>query len=186
MKTLQQALNLAISSLTQEKVEIILESPKNSEHGDLSSPVAMQLARILKQSPLEIAKKIAEILILPNEVVSVDVLAPGFLNFRYSDDFLISSAKLNLNEIKTRIQNSYGKKVSLEHTAINPNKQAHVGHLRNACIGDSIKQLLSFLSYDLLTLYYHNDIGVQVAALVLATEIFDDKPSDYPSYAHYA
>lgn len=186
MKTLQQALNLAISSLTQEKVEIILESPKNPEHGDLSSPVAMLLARILKQSPLEIAKKIAEILVLPSEVVSVDVLAPGFLNFRYSDDFLISSAKLDLNEINNKTQNSYGKKVSLEHTAINPNKQAHVGHLRNACIGDSIKQLLSFLNYDLLTLYYHNDIGVQVAALVLATEVFDDKPSDYPSFAHYA
>lgn len=186
MKTLQDALKVAIKSLTNEEVEVVLESPKNSEHGDLSSPVSMQLARILKTSPLKIANQIVKVLVLPDEITNVDVLAPGFLNFRYSDQFLISTAKLNLQDIYSKVVKSYGKKVSLEHTAINPNKQAHVGHLRNACIGDSIKQLLNFLDYDLLTLYYHNDIGVQVAALVLATEIFDDKPVDYPSYAHYA
>lgn len=185
-ESLHKSLTLAVRSITDQELEILLEKPKSPEHGDVSCPVAMRLSKILKQNPFEIAGLITQKLDLPPEILECHVVKPGFLNFRFHDWYLLDNLKCSPEKLNKSFQKNYGKKVSLEHTAINPNKQPHVGHLRNACIGHSIQQVLKFLNYDVLTLYYHNDIGMQISCLVLALEVYSDKVEDYPSTSKWA
>ncbi len=185
-QNLLKALQAVVATLTDSPVEILLEKPKNPDHGDVACPVAMRLAKLLQRPPLEIAKQIVDHIELPEDVLECHLLAPGFLNFRFHDHVILQHLDLDSQTVRQAITRDYGQKVSLEHTAINPNKQPHVGHLRNACIGKSIEQILELLDYEVLTLYYHNDIGMQISCLVLALDVYDYQPQDFETSSEWA
>jgi arginyl-tRNA synthetase len=140
-----------------------VEHPIHIEHGDYSSNAAMLLAKHLKRSPMHIAmeiqQKFEELGNLEWLFDKIVVAPPGFLNF-YVDWQVWSSRKFKIPEIiKT--------KVLIEHTSINPNKSAHIGHLRNSCIGDALAQILFLAGNQVEVHNYIDDLGNQLADTVV-------------------
>jgi arginyl-tRNA synthetase len=143
--------------------EPVLEVPPRRDLGDLSSPAGMQLARVLKRNPRAIAEEIAGALKRPEAVRDVQVQGAGFLNF-YLDRRAFAATLLDAPLIDNPLS---GAKVVIEHTNINPNKAAHIGHLRNAVLGDVLGRSLKSLGYPVEIQNYIDDTGVQLADVVV-------------------
>ena len=167
---IENLINKALSSLGIDFTDYIIERPADSSNGDYACNVAMRafpLAKDIAKSPKNLSEMIIKIIEkeLSDNIEKVEVAGPGFINFYLSKKFLIQ------NMFELRKLNSLGnarKKISLEHTQINPNKEPHIGHLRNACIGDSLSKILTFAGNDVTVQYYQNDVGQQIASIVLA------------------
>jgi len=169
------------------------EIPPRRDLGDLSFPGALQLARDVKKSPRQIAEEIVAGLELPEGVREVRVEGPGFLNF-YLDRGRMTAALLR--EPLIAVPEETGKKTIVEHTNINPNKAAHIGHLRNAVLGDVLARLLRALGGTVEVQNYIDDTGVQVADVVvgfvdlrgLSIDAIRDlpEPFDYTCWDLYA
>ncbi|MBY3624817.1 arginine--tRNA ligase [Acinetobacter sp. CUI P1] len=144
-------------------VSILIEQPANLEHGDYSCNIAMQLAKLLRKSPLVIAELIKAEIKLQESYTSflqkVEVAAPGFINL-YMDWQAWAKHSFDLPD-------STGEKVIIEHTSINPNKAAHVGHLRNACIGDALVRIMKRTGHNVEVHNYVDDLGNQLADTVV-------------------
>ena len=110
------------------------------EFGSYSSPVALAIAKKLGASPLEIANQISEALPSDELIAEVLVTPPGFVNFKLNSSWLIANLGNPLQPAEAKPRN-----ISIEHTSVNPNKAAHIGHLRNACLGDALARLLRYL-----------------------------------------
>ena len=140
-----------------------VEVPPNRALGDLAVTLPFQLARTLKKAPRAIAQELAAALGTLPGVARVDVAPNGFLNlFLERSPFLLSRvrgevAALRADEPKTIV----------EHTAINPNKAAHIGHLRNAALGDTLVRVLRFRDTPVEIQNYIDDTGVQVADVIV-------------------
>jgi arginyl-tRNA synthetase len=166
--------------------DIKLEHPALAEHGDFATNLAFLLAKKLRRQPMAIARSIAHGISSPL-IAKTEVAAPGFINLWLSDDFL----KKETADIVTA-GSRYGapqkknQRVLVEHTQINPNKEPHIGHLRNACIGDSLMKLYHFAAYDAKALYYHNDVGQQIASILLAEQKAFIKPDGFPTTIAWA
>ncbi|MEE2776600.1 MAG: arginine--tRNA ligase [Acidobacteriota bacterium] len=141
----------------------VIEVPPTRELGDLAAPAGLHLARALKRNPREIAAEIHAALQLPPELARASVEGPGYLNFfverssfaaRVADGNLLSSADST-------------ERIVVEHTNINPNKAAHIGHLRNAILGDVLASVLRALGRRVEVQNYIDDTGVQVADVVV-------------------
>ncbi len=151
-----------------------LETPKDENHGDFSF-ACFEIAKREKKNPAEIAKNIAE-KIKPNAwIEKIEAVGP-YVNFFMSSEKLCDIIK------KEFVKKGFGKgnkkgKILVEHTSTNPNASPHVGRARNALIGDSISRLLKFRGYNVETQYLVNDVGKQVAMLVLAAKKKDMKVS---------
>ena len=145
----------------QIKEPISLEIPPNPSLGDFALPTFK-----LSKKPIELQKQLK----LPKFIEKIEIKGP-YLNFFINKAYL---TELTINQILKQKQkygsNSTGKghKALVEHTSINPNASPHVGRARNAIIGNSIVKLLKFEGYKVKTHYYINDIGKQIAMLVLA------------------
>jgi len=144
-----------------ELAQIVSARPPRTELGDLAFPVAFELARMLKKAPRKIAEELKEALSRVEGVSRVDVAGAGYLNAffdrtRYLESFLSPSES-----------KAARGKVIVEHTNINPNKAAHIGHLRNAALGDSFVQTLRFCGENVEVQNYIDDTGVQVADVVV-------------------
>jgi len=159
--------------------DLNLEIPPNPELGDYALP-CFPLAKIYKKNPAEIAEELARKIQLNNIINKIEVKGP-YLNFFVNKIFL--TKKILLEIIKNKDYGSLNlgkdKKILVEHTSINPNASPHVGRSRNALIGDSIVRILKFQNYKVETHYLVNDIGKQIAMLVLGAEgkkniTFDD------------
>jgi len=157
--------------LSENDIKTILEIPPNPNFGDYSFPCFL-LAEELKKNPVEIASNLKE-RFLKDDYISKVESKGAYLNF------FINQSKLNEITINKIIKLKYnygsdlhgkGKKALVEHTSINPNAEPHVGRARNALIGDSIVRLLKFLGYKTEVHYYVNDIGKQIAMLVIAAD----------------
>ena len=151
--------------------EVTLEVPPNPEMGDYAFP-CFGLAKILKKNPNEIAKDLAKKFSKSSLIKEVKAVGP-YVNF------FINNPKFNEAILKKIIKEKdrYGssdsgknKKLIVEHTSINPNASPHVGRARNAFIGDCIVRALKFQGYDVETHYYINDVGKQIAMLVLGAK----------------
>lgn len=141
---------------------ISLEIPPNREMGDLAWPGALPLARVFRMAPRAIAEALAEKTAWPEEVDRVEVAGPGFLNL-----FLNRSTVLRqLLESPERACGA-GSKTIVEHTNINPNKAAHIGHLRNSVLGDTLVRCQRHLGHEVEVQNYVDDTGVQVADVVV-------------------
>lgn len=187
---LRQSLSVALRALdiTVPPMNIALEHPTVAEHGDFSSNIAMKLAARTRQSPLSLAQKIVAHLPSIPSVNKVDAVAPGFINFRLSSDCLWSEVEeiLSKKELYGMPRQETKQRVLIEHTQVNPNKEPHVGHLRNTCIGDVLARLYRAAGFDTKVLYYQNDVGQQIASLVLAARKQYIQHDDFPSLIAWA
>ncbi len=165
----QRQVHDAIAQAVRQKFNLTdvppfaVEVPPNRALGDLAVTVAFQLARTLKKAPRAIAQDLAtDISMLPG-VTRVDVASNGYLNL-YLDRtaFLLSRVRGELGSAR-----SAEPKTIVEHTAINPNKAAHVGHLRNAALGDTLVRVLRFRATPVEVQNYIDDTGVQVADVIV-------------------
>ncbi|MBM6807605.1 arginine--tRNA ligase [Faecalicoccus pleomorphus] len=168
-KAIQQAIQKSFG-LEVSLEQIAIEIPKNKDHGDFSSNVAMQLARTLKQNPRNIATQITEALDKEScSVSSMEIAGPGFINFtldtnRYSKVIEeILEKKENYGQ-----QPSNGIKVNLEYVSANPTGSLHLGHARGAAWGDSCARIMKKAGYDVTREYYVNDAGNQITNLALS------------------
>ncbi|WP_263707471.1 arginine--tRNA ligase [Shouchella tritolerans] len=160
-QTLIEAIAAAASEF-QNDIEVQLEQPAQLIHGDYSTNVAMKLARVARKNPLTIAETIKEKLErqrLP--VTGIEVVKPGFINFFIEWDDALADGD------EPQALSSSGKTV-IEHTSINPNKSAHIGHLRNACIGDTLARLLKACGENVEVHNYVDDLGNQLADTLTA------------------
>jgi arginyl-tRNA synthetase len=142
--------------------DIPLEIPPNRTLGDIGSPVAFELARTLRKPPRVIAQTVAAALGPVDGVLRVDAAGNGYLNvFLDRPQFL--RARLERRDVLP----TTSAKTIVEHTAINPNKAAHIGHLRNACLGDTLVRALRMQGRPVEVQNYIDDTGVQVADVVV-------------------
>jgi arginyl-tRNA synthetase len=148
----------------------VIEVPPRRELGDLASPAGMQLARVLKRNPRAIAEELAAAFPRPALVRDVQVQGAGYLNF-YLDRPAVASQLLEAPLLPGEDLGRFGRgrlgKVVIEHTNINPNKAAHIGHLRNAVLGDVLARALKSLGYPVEVQNYIDDTGVQLADVVV-------------------
>ena len=154
---------------------IVLEYPPNRQLGDLGTPVAFELARRLRKAPKVIAQEIAGALGQVEGVVSVAAAPNGYLNF-----FLERPSFLRdrlAGTVKPAPRTDAGKAI-VEHTAINPNKAAHIGHLRNSALGDTLVRVLRFRGVPVEVQNYIDDTGVQVADVVVGFRALENKTLD--------
>src|ERR1041385_583609 len=145
---------------------VILQAPPKLAMGDLATPLALELAKALKRKPREIAEALVDGLTLPMFVASVSVEGAGYLNFRF-DRGAFTAAHINAVMAPPRSPVEYVEHVIVEHTNINPNKAAHIGHLRNAVLGDTLVRCLKWLGNRVETQNYIDDTRVQVADWVV-------------------
>ena len=142
---------------------LALEYPPNRDLGDLGTPVAFELARRLRKAPRAIAQEIASDFGTLEGVERVAAAANGYLNV-----FLERPAFLRERLTAAAAARPHaGGKAIVEHTAINPNKAAHIGHLRNAALGDTLVRVLRFRGVPVEVQNYIDDTGVQVADVVV-------------------
>jgi len=144
--------------------EPIVEVPPRRDLGDLAFPGALQLARVLKRAPRGIAEEIAAAYEPPAEVARVEIAGAGYLNL-FLDRSAVA-ARLLAEPALPEPTAGRGK-VVVEHTNINPNKAAHIGHLRNAVLGDVLVRTLRSLGYAVEVQNYIDDTGVQLADVVV-------------------
>jgi arginyl-tRNA synthetase len=147
---------------------LVLERPRMKEHGDIASPVALSLARVLKKNPMQIAERIASELSFPQgEVAKIEIAKPGYINLHVAPERLAR----NLEEIVTegdRFGSSEvggGTKCQIEYVSANPTGPLVVVSARAAAVGSVLVNLLKFVGFDVDSEYYVNDHGSQVRAL---------------------
>jgi arginyl-tRNA synthetase len=161
---IREALHDAFGLAPADQPAIVIETPPNRALGDLAVPVAFELARRLKRAPRQIAGDLAGRLEALDGVSRVQAAPNGYLNF-----FLDRAGFLQAQLAGSRPDDALpvAGKVIVEHTAINPNKAAHIGHLRNAALGDTLVRALRFLGHPVEIQNYIDDTGVQVADVVV-------------------
>src|SRR5215471_14615201 len=145
-----------------------VEVPPSRALGDLAVPVAFQLARTLRKAPRAIAQDLAEALGSIPGVTSIVAAPNGYLNL-YLDRgaFLAARVRDQVPLDFARAEPLVNDKTIVEHTAINPNKAAHVGHLRNATLGDTLVRVLRYRGTPVEVQNYIDDTGVQVADVIV-------------------
>ena len=151
--------------------------PPRPELGDLSIAACFELARKLRQAPRKIAEQLAERLLPIDGVDRVSVAGAGYLNF-HLDRAALAAAVFQLRSFPAPPQAAHPGKVLVEHTSINPNKAAHIGHLRNAVLGDAFVRLLRFRGRQVETQNYIDNTGVQVADVVVGFQHLEKKTVD--------
>ncbi|MHA6250646.1 arginine--tRNA ligase [Oceanobacillus sp. CAU 1775] len=156
-----------------ELPEIILEKPKDKSHGDFATNIAMQLARIAKKAPRQIAADIAaELDKDAASIEKVEIAGPGFINFFMKDDFLreIIPTILKQGEDYGKTNAGNGERVQVEFVSVNPTGDLHLGHARGAAYGDVLCNIFAKAGYDVEREYYINDAGSQIDNLGLSVE----------------
>src|SRR5687768_15035279 len=154
-----------LHGITDPELVIPIEYPPNRSLGDLGTPVAFDLARRLRKAPRMIAQELAAALGPVPGIARVEAAPNGYLNvFLDRPAFLLSRLGLagTLPAPPAR-----SDKTIVEHTAINPNKAAHIGHLRNSALGDTLVRVLTFRGHPVEVQNYIDDTGVQVADVVV-------------------
>lgn len=159
---------------TEEQIpDVVLEKPKEKDHGDYATNVAMQLARVAKKAPRQIAEAIVEHLNKEKaRVTKIDIAGPGFINFFMDNRYLTQVIKevLDQKENYGRSTHGGGEKIQVEFVSANPTGDLHLGHARGASVGDSLCHLLDWAGYDVEREYYINDAGNQINNLALSVE----------------
>ena len=154
--------NKMTSELTQS--QIVIERPKSIDHGDLSSNIALVIAKALKKSPRTVAQEIVEKIPSTSSFSKIEIAGAGFLNFYFSSNThnkIINDALEN-NKNYGRSNQGSRKKIQIEFVSANPTGPLHVGHGRGAAIGDCLARLFEFSGWDVTREFYYNDAGSQI------------------------
>ena len=191
---LRQALAAALAELAGPAAPpAVFESPKQAAHGDLAITVAMQLSKSLKKPPREIAGALVATLdkqpAVQRWVQSLEIAGPGFINLR----LVLAAKQAIVGEVLGGgdgygRQPATGQRVMVEFVSANPTGPLHVGHGRNAALGDCISTLLSTQGHEVHREFYYNDAGVQIQTLADSTQcrLKGLKPgdADWPTAAY--
>jgi len=175
-ETVAALIEQALAGLGIAGVPVVLERPKVEAHGDLACTVALQVAKGLKKNPREVATAIADALrVNPGGqglIDTVEIAGPGFINLR-----LAAAAKQSVVHAVLRERDCFGTstaggghKVMVEFVSANPTGPLHVGHARQAAIGDALAALLAAQGWDVRREFYYNDAGVQINNLALSVQ----------------
>ena len=171
---IMNAIALAISSLSYPEKDCSLAPPKKIEFGDLSSNIALLLAKELKKPPMEIAKSIADELNnnLNEYITNVSITTPGFINFKIDDHYFQSQIRhiLDRNQEYGKGEIGTGQTANVEFVSANPTGPLTVGHGRNAILGDVVSNILEWQDYKVTREYYFNDAGRQMRILAQSVE----------------
>lgn len=172
----QNTLTEKIKQTVKNNFDISLENvaaeiPPKTEFGDIAFPVAFELAKYLKQqtgekqNPRAIAEKLKADLLEIEFVQDINIAGPGYLNIFFNrTGFLVESLE---SELLPNANNENGAKICIEHTSVNPNKAAHIGHVRNSVLGDTFVRILRAEGKTVEIQNYIDNTGVQVADVVV-------------------
>lgn len=155
--------NLALNEIP----EVMLEVPREDEHGDYATNVAMVLAGQAGMAPRDIAQIIVDNLSEIDVINKVEIAGPGFINFYLNNEWLYDTVELILKEGKSYGCSDFGqdKKVQVEFVSANPTGPLHIGHARGAVVGDILGNIMSEVGFDITKEYYINDAGNQMDLL---------------------
>jgi arginyl-tRNA synthetase len=166
-----QAALVPLTAGTDLQPAVVLERPRDPAHGDIACNIAMQLAKQLKMNPRELATKLVAALLADPAakgiIESADVAGPGFINLRVAAGAKQSVVHTILKDGAQygRSDAGAGKKVVIEFVSANPTGPLHVGHGRQAALGDALSSLFESQGYAVTREFYYNDAGVQIATL---------------------
>lgn len=159
---------------TEEQIpDVILEIPKEKSHGDYSTNMAMQLARVAKKAPRMIAEQLVQHFDQTKaSIEKMEIAGPGFINFymnnTYLTDLIPTILEAGSEYGSTTVGNN--QKIQVEFVSANPTGDLHLGHARGAAVGDSLCNVLAKAGYDVSREYYINDAGNQINNLALSVE----------------
>jgi arginyl-tRNA synthetase len=168
----QQLLTLVHEQFGLTLDDAVVEVPPKTELGDLAFPIAFDLAKRLKaatgekKNPRELATKLAEGLLKAPGVARAEVAGAGYLNIFLNRAEIFS--RLATEAMRPELPGRSSGKLIVEHTSINPNKAAHIGHVRNAVLGDATSRILKAAGDNVEIHNYIDNTGVQVADVVVA------------------
>ncbi|EGQ4173968.1 arginine--tRNA ligase [Staphylococcus pseudintermedius] len=166
-KSIQQA------NIVESIPEIKIEIPKDTKNGDYATNIAMVLTKLAKRNPREIAQLIVDHLDTEAaHVKKIDIAGPGFINFYLDSSYLnaVIDQALELDTQFGRVAESKNKKILVEYVSANPTGDLHIGHARNAAVGDTLCNILDAAGYDVTREYYINDAGNQIMNLAKSIE----------------
>jgi arginyl-tRNA synthetase len=163
---LREALARYIEGQYVISIAMTLERPPKIEMGEVASPVCFELAKRLKRAPRQIAQEIAVGFGKVEGIARVEVAGAGYLNFYFDRAAFLASTQSETSA-KLTSKPQHAGKVIVEHTSINPNKAAHIGHVRNAVLGDTMARVLRFAGHAVQIQNYIDNTGVQVADVVI-------------------
>ncbi|MCL2039391.1 MAG: arginine--tRNA ligase [Bacteroidetes bacterium] len=169
---LEKVFNVALAKLLKDNNEFSIETigldfdiPKNKEHGDLSTNICMRLAKPMKSNPKAIAEKLISLLEYDTLLIDwIDVAGAGFINIKFSNTYYHKQLKniFNCGNDYGRTETYKGKSVNVEYVSANPTGLLHLGHGRNAAIGDTLANLYEWTGWKVTREYYFNNAGNQM------------------------
>ncbi len=175
---LTELLNLSAKSLNLDLNETVihLERPKNAQHGDFSTNLAMLLAKPLRQNPGAIAESLIAALPASSYLAKAEIAGAGFINFTLNANAKqavikqIQALGAGFGKNKSGEKNGVAQKVQVEFVSANPTGPLHVGHGRGAAVGDCLARLLDANGWDVTREFYYNDAGAQIDNLTLSVQ----------------
>ncbi|MCP3739820.1 arginine--tRNA ligase [Rossellomorea sp. BNER] len=174
LKSEIKAAVLKANLATEDQIpDVILETPKDKDHGDYSTNMAMQLARVAKKAPRMIADDIvAHFDHSKASIEKIDIAGPGFINFYMNNSYLtdLIPTILKADEAYGSSDAGKGERINVEFVSANPTGDLHLGHARGAAVGDSLCNVLEKAGYNVTREYYINDAGNQIHNLALSVE----------------
>ena len=166
----------ACATLGVTGIPIVLERPKVEAHGDIATNVALQIAKAQKKNPREVAGEIATTIRASDKFSSlldtVDVAGPGFINLRLAAEARQQVVREAMREAGLfGVSDAHaGRQVMVEFVSANPTGPLHLGHARQAALGDALANLLAAQGWHVTREFYYNDAGVQIATLALSVQ----------------
>jgi len=170
---IKAAINNAGLASEEEIPTINLEKPKEKAHGDFASNIAMQLAKIARKAPRQIAEDIVKHLdVAKAGIDNIEIAGPGFINFFMRQNFLGDIVPIVLEQGENFGKSDAGqnKRVQVEFVSVNPTGDLHLGHARGAAFGDVLCNVFAASGYDVDREYYINDAGNQIDNLALSID----------------
>jgi arginyl-tRNA synthetase len=151
---------------------VLVERPKMASHGDWATNAAMKFSKMFGAKPMELAQKIADAIDKGDVIEEIEIVPPGFMNFRLTKNW-ISSTLMSVLEKSERYGSNNtgnGKRVQVEFVSANPTGPIHLGHGRGGAVGDIMSSVLAFSGWDVEREYYINDAGFQMENLGKSTQ----------------
>lgn len=186
-KNIQSLISQSLQKIGIEKEihEIIIGTPDNEDHGDFSCNISMQLVKILKKNPREIAQQIIDAIPENTIISSVEIAGPGFLNFHIKKSVYTTALQncVTQNQNIGKTERLKGKNFISEHTDPNLFKEVHIGHVMTNAIGESFYRLAIFAGANAKNVTFQGDVGMHIAkALWGIANIGEDLPMEKTPY----
>jgi len=172
---LEEIFQLALEKIGAPKETTLkFEKPQNADHGDVATNVALTLAKPLKRAPRDLAIALINAMEYDENTISdIEVAGPGFINIRYSKNYLTDQLRtaLRAGESFGRTSQPMKSTVNIEWVSANPTGMLHAGHGRNVCLGAAIAQLLEWTGHTVVREYYFNNAGNQMNNLAKSVRV---------------